>query len=123
LKIQIEMDGITMTALLNDSVTADRIAEALPLEGKANIWGQEIYFSTPLEIELAEDAVAEVEVGTLAYWPTGNAVCIFFGPTPVSDNEMPRAYSPVNIFGEIDGDATVLTAVPDGAQVKITALA
>jgi hypothetical protein len=65
------------------------------------------------------DARADVEVGELGYWPVGHAFCIFFGPTPVSSGAKPRAASPVNIFGQIIGDATQLRIVPDGAKVLV----
>lgn len=117
--IQITTNGITLSATLNDSTTAKKIADALPLEGRANVWGDEIYFDIPVAIEIAAEAVEEVPVGTLAYWPTGSAFCIFFGPTPVSTSDMPRAYSPVNIFGTINEDPTILKKVPNGAKVVV----
>lgn len=122
MKVEITADDILLTAELNDTLTARRIASALPLEGRANVWGQEIYFDIPVQIELAGDAVADVNVGTLAYWPTGSALCIFFGPTPVSVDDQPRAYSPVNVFGRIIGDATTLKQVPGGSTVRVSAI-
>lgn len=74
----------------------------------------------PGDIPLADDAREEVEVGTLAYWPTGNAFCLFFGPTPVSTGDKPRAYSPVNIFGHVIGDVGVLKSVVQGASVTVS---
>jgi hypothetical protein len=65
------------------------------------------------------DARADVEVGELGYWPMGHALCIFFGPTPASTDERPRAYSPVNIIGRVSGDVTQFRAVRSGAQVRI----
>ncbi len=56
----------------------------------------------------------------LRYWPAGSAFCIFFGPTPMSTNEMPRAYSHVNVFGKVEGDATRLRKVTNGVLVKVT---
>ena len=79
-KITITAGDISMTAELNDSPTAQAILQALPLENKANIWGDEIYFSIPVQVDEEPNAKAEVEVGTLAYWPPGNAFCIFYGP-------------------------------------------
>ena len=119
MQIEILVDSIRLTATLNESRTARQIASILPIEGRANTWGDEIYFDIPLRIDLSEDAIAEVAVGTLAYWPTGSALCIFFGPTPVSTGDKPRAYSPVNVFGRIDGDITELRSVSDGAMVVI----
>ncbi|MBU4258656.1 MAG: hypothetical protein KKH45_04630, partial [Proteobacteria bacterium] len=73
-----------------------------------------------LELDLENDARAEVEVGDLGYWPSGPAFCIFFGPTPVSRDEKPRAYSPVNIFGRIIGDSTQFKTVSNGSNIRIT---
>lgn len=68
--------------------------DALPIEGQANLWGEEIYFKIPVSAQQEPDAREEVEVGTLAYWPAGSAFCIFFGPTPASTGERPKAYKP-----------------------------
>ncbi|RLG43597.1 MAG: hypothetical protein DRN92_09210 [Thermoproteota archaeon] len=96
--------------------TCEKIWKALPLEGNANLWGDEIYFSVGLEIEL-ENAKQDVEVGDIAYWPPGKAVCIFFGPTPVSSGEKPRAYSPVNVFAKVVGDARIFKKVKEGERM------
>ena len=118
--IRIQSGDIILKADLNDSATADMIYDLLPISGSANVWGDEIYFSIPAHIDQSPDAIQEVEVGTLAFWPQGDAFCIFFGPTPVSINEIPRAYSPVNVFGKITGDATKLKKVNNGAEVKVS---
>jgi len=118
-RITIEVDGITLNAELNDGETATRIWERLPFEASANVWGEEIYFAICVEIEEAEDARAELAVGELAFWPVGNAFCIFFGPTPVSEGDEPRAYSPVNVFGRITDDTAPLKGVANGATVRV----
>ena len=118
-KIIIETGNIKLHAKLNDSETARVISGILPITGSANVWGDEIYFTVPMHVEEAPDAKQEVEVGDLAFWPAGDAFCIFFGRTPVSISEMPRAYSPVNVFGKILGDATVLKKVSDAEQVVV----
>lgn len=102
---------------LKDSPTAGKLIDALPVEGKANIWGDEIYFEVPVTAAQETDAREEGEVGTIAYWPAGRAFCIFFGPTPVSTGEKPRAYSPVNILGKIEGDLSELKGVQQGDTV------
>ncbi len=117
--ITISTAGISLPAELNDSPTARRIWEALPIEGQASTWGDEIYFEIPVVAEQEPSARAEVEVGELGYWPMGNAFCIFFGPTPASVAERPRAYSPVNILGRVVGDATRLRAVRSGTAVRL----
>ena len=70
----------------------------------------------------ADDARQNMAVGELGYWPSGSAFCIFFGPTPVSEGETPRAYSNVNPFGQVEGDATVFEDVEDGENVTVSRL-
>jgi hypothetical protein len=118
--ITISAGDVSLTAELNDSPTAQQVWDALPIEGAANVWGDEIYFEIPVVAKQAPDARAEVEVGELGYWPVGRAFCIFFGPTPVSNDERPRAYSPVNVLGRVQGDATRFRAVRGGQKVRIT---
>ena len=116
--IRIRCGELIAVATLNDSVSAQAIWEALPLEGSANVWGDEIYFRIP--VALAEDEAQEVvELGDLGYWPPGSAFCIFFGPTPMSRGNEIRPASPVNVFGKIDGDATAFKRVSSGTQVLI----
>ena len=76
-------------------------------------------YEIPVVVKQEPDARAEVEVGELGYWPVGHAFCIFFGPTPASADERPRAYSPVNILGRVAGDATRLRSVRSGAAVRL----
>jgi hypothetical protein len=108
-----------MEAELNDSPTAQMIWEALPVVGRANTWGDEIYFRIPVQAEEAPDARADVEIGELGYWPAGSAFCIFFGPTPASRGDQPRAASPVNIVGRVQGDPTKFRQVQPGAMVAL----
>lgn len=117
--IRITAGDISLAAELNDSETARAIYEALPIEAPGNRWGEEIYFSIPVSQDLSDDARAEMEVGELAYWPPGSAFCIFFGPTPASHGNEPRAASPVNPVGQIAGDVARLSEVPDGTVVTI----
>ncbi|MGB5421331.1 MAG: cyclophilin-like fold protein [Desulfobacterales bacterium] len=117
--IIISVGDICVDAELDTSATAVRILEALPFESTVNTWGNEIYFTIPVAMQQEPDARAEVEIGELAYWPMGKAFCIFFGPTPVSRDEKPRAYSPVNVFGRVKGDATVLKGIANGARISV----
>jgi hypothetical protein len=119
-KINISVGNVSLEAEMLDTPTASKILEAIPFEGSANVWGDEIYFDIPLNLAQEPDARADVEVGDLAYWPAGPAFCIFFGPTPASTSDQPRAYSPVNIFGRVSGDTGKFKAVSKGAVVKIT---
>ena len=119
-KVIISVEDLSVQAELNDTYTAKKIFGALPIEGTVNVWGDEIYFDIPLELDLENAAGAEVEVGDLGYWPSGPAFCIFFGPTPVSRDEKPRAYSPVNIFGRIIGNSTRFKTVSNGSNIRVT---
>ena len=118
-KIWINAGGVSMLAELNDSGTANKIWRVLPIETNVKTWGDEIFFEIPVVSEEEPDARSEVDVGELGYWPVGNAFCIFFGPTPVSTDERPRAASPVNIVGNLQGDATEFRNVRNGAKVSI----
>jgi len=118
-KILITINNLSVSAELNDSVSANKIWGALPLSGSANVWGDEIYFEIPVSLKEVSDAQQEVDVGTLAYWPPGSALCVFFGKTPASTSDKPKAYSPVNILGSVDGDSKVFKIVKVGDQIVI----
>jgi len=117
-KVTIRVENIKASAELNDSETAQEIWKALPIEGNVNMWGDEIYFSIPVKIEL-ENAKAVVSEGDLGYWPPGTAFCIFFGPTPMSRGDEIRPASPVNVFGRMEGDAKVFKKVTPGAKIIV----
>ncbi len=119
--IIISVGNISMKAQIHDTPTGQAILAALPIASTANVWGDEIYFDIPVELALEPDARDIVALGDLAYWPTGSAFCIFFGPTPASQGNEPRAFSPVNVFGKISGDPNVFRQVENGAVVKIEA--
>jgi hypothetical protein len=119
-KIKISVENVSVEAELLDTPTAEKILEALPLEGSVKVWGNEIYFDIPVNLAPEPDARAEVEVGDLAYWPAGPAFCIFFGPTPVSVGEEPQAYSPVNVFGKVVGDSEQLKSISGNAPIRVT---
>ena len=119
-RITITAESVMVEAELNDSPTARMIWESLPITGRANTWGDEIYFEIPVKAVQVPDARADVEVGELGYWPVGRAFCIFFGPTPASTGDQPRAASPVNIVGRVLGDATAFRQVPAGAAVTLS---
>ena len=121
-KIMIRVENISIQAELLDTPTAKKIMEILPLEGSVNVWGDEIYFDIPLTVEQEPDARQDVDVGDLGYWPAGPAFCVFFGPTPVSSGDQPRAYSPVNVFGRVLDNPQLLKGVANGAIIKITAI-
>ena len=121
-RIRIRAGSVEVAGELNDGPTAKAVAAALPIRAKGNCWGGEIYFRIPVKAGLEPDSRDVLEVGELGYWPTGSAFCIFFGRTPASSGDEPRAASGVNILGRIDGDTSKLWDVPDGADVVIEAV-
>lgn len=98
--------------------TAKAITSSLPIKAKASRWGDEIYFRIPVSLD-EENSQEEVEIGDLGYWPPGNGFCIFFGRTPASTGNKPKAASPVNVFGKIIGNATVFSKIKNGEEVRI----
>lgn len=98
--------------------TRAAIEAELPLSGAATRWGDELYFSTPVDVP-PEETQTEVPVGAVAYWPQGNAVCLFWGETPASRDDEPRAASPVSVVARID-DIAPLESLSGGATVEIS---
>lgn len=119
-RILIKAGAVEAGGVLNESKTADAIWAALPITGRANRWGDEIYFAIPARVA-GENGKEVVDSGDLGYWPPGHAFCIFFGPTPASRGDEIRAASPVNVFGKVEGDAAVFRKVKDGEEIVISA--
>ena len=117
--IRITAGDVCVTARLNDSATADLVWDALPLEASGNTWGDEIYFRIAVNTGEEDGASDVVEMGAVAYWPPGQALCLFFGRTPASRGDEIRAASAVNPLGSIEGDATVLKQVRSGARIAV----
>lgn len=114
--IKITAGKVSMEAELNDTDTAKKIWEALPIEKRGNTWGYEIYFSIPVKAK-EENATEVVDFGAIAYWPPGTAFCIFFGTTPASKGDECRAASPVNVVGKLLGDPKDFNIVANGEKV------
>ena len=104
---------------MNDGPTAGAIWAALPISSPGNTWGDEIYFRINVQAE-GENLNEVVDFGDLAFWPPGNAFCIFFGPTPASRGDEIRAASGVEVVGRITGDPAELRQVPSGTTVTIS---
>ena len=119
-QIKITVGGIEVDAWLNESDTAAGVLDILPVTATINLWGEEIYFSIPLAKE-EENAREIVDVGNIAYWPRGQAMCIFLGRTPISQGDEPRAISPVNVIGGIspEGVTGLLGAAKQGDSITI----
>ena len=115
-RIKIRASSVEVVAELDDSLTAQNILEALPTKAQANLWGDEVYFCLP--VDCCQTNMQEVvEPGDIGYWAPGEAMCLFFGPTPASRGKEIRPASKVHVFGRIVGDPTVLRAVRQGEEL------
>jgi uncharacterized protein len=121
-KIRFEFGPATLDVELLTTPTGKAISNALPFEGRALRWGEEVYFTVPVAMPAEADARALVEPGEIAYWPEGNAIAIGFGPTPISKPGEIRLASPCNIWAKAIGDVKMLRAVSEGALVSVSAL-
>ena len=117
--IKIISGAVEVTGTLSDCPTATAIWNALPIKSTADTWGDEIYFTIPVQVELDDTAREVVEKGALGFWPSGPAFCIFFGPTPASRGAEIRPASAVNVFGRITGDLSVLKKVRSGSAILV----
>ena len=108
--IVFEIGGQRFTGELLETPVADAIWDAIPLETGFSTWGDEIYFDTGVEVE-PDQSHETVQLGDIGYWPPGRALCLFYGPTPMSGPGEIRPASPVAVFGKLDGDPKALKSV------------
>jgi len=93
--------------------TVDTIVRKLPVEGRAALWKEEVYFEIPVKMG-EEKAKATVETGTIAFWPMGSALCVFYGQS--------QPYSPVSILGKITNNLELFKQVKSGTRIKVELL-
>jgi len=117
-KIKITVGKLELEGWLNETKTAAKVFEALSINSTVNTWGDEIYFTIPVDAK-SEDAKELVSLGDIGYWPPGKAMCIFFGKTPISRGDEIRPASPVNIIGKVEGDYKLLRKVKEGEEIII----
>lgn len=117
--IILKIGEIRLSAELNESPSAEKLKLLLPLEFSMSRWGDEYYGECGIDVDLSQDARDVMEAGELAVWPIGKALCIFFGPTPVSKGSEPRAVSPVNPVGKLIGNIEVLKKLGSSIYVRI----
>ena len=118
-EILIKAGPVDIRARLLDTPTAAAILRSLPIASRAQTWGEEVYFSTPVSCAREADARDVVTLGEIAFWPDGDAIAIGFGRTPVSRGEEIRLASPVNIWAMALDDVSRLKSVHAGEDVAI----
>jgi len=119
-RIRFDFGSLTLDAELLDTPTARAVAAALPISSSALTWGEEVYFEIPVKATVEKDARAVVTPGDVAYWPSGHAIALGFGRTPISRGDETRLASPCNIFAKAIGNVKALAKVKAGAKVNVT---
>ena len=120
MKIRISAGKVTFEVSLRDTPTAKAIVEAAPFDSRAQTWGEEVYFSTPVSAKLEPDCKQVVEPGTVCFWTEGNALALPYGRTPISTDEKPKLASRCNVLGQIDGDARLLSRIKASEKITVT---
>ena len=120
MKLRLEAGKVALTVSLADTATARAVFEAAPFEGRANTWGEEVYFSTPVSARLESDAKQIVEPGTVCFWTEGDALALPYGRTPISTDARPKLANPCNVLGRIDGDPRELAKIRSGDKIRVS---
>lgn len=117
--IRIKWQAGEVIANLQDTPTARKLLAVLPCEASANTWGEEVYFSLPVNAALEADARQVVDPGTVCFWVEGSGLALPYGPTPISKGEECRLASKCNVLGRIEGDPRQLETVRDGEAIRV----
>ncbi len=121
-KLRIKIGPIVLEAELFDTPTANEIHNQVPFTSNVRTWGEEVYFSTPVNIEKEADARDIVEPGELAFWVEGQCIAIGFGPTPISQDDEIRLAATTNIWGKSLTDVKLLAEAKNGDPVSVEEL-
>ncbi len=119
--IRIVWPAASVVADLRPGPAADRLLAILPCESRINTWGEEIYFTLPLNLSLEADARQVVDPGTVCFWVDGSALALPWGRTPASRGDECRLVSPCNVLGRLRGDSALLASARDGDTVRVEA--
>ena len=120
MKVRIRADSATFEILLKDTPTAKALVAALPFEARAQTWGEEVYFTTPVSAKLEPDARQIVEPGTVCFWTEGNALALPYGRTPISTDERPKLASRCNVMGRLEGDPREIGKLRSGEKLTVS---
>ena len=120
MKLVIEAGKVSLTVDLLDTPTAKALLAAAPFEARAQTWGEEVYFTTPVSAKLEPDARQIVEPGTVCFWTEGDALALPYGRTPISTDGRPKLASRCNILGTLVGDPKILGRIKPGEKITVS---
>jgi uncharacterized protein len=120
MKLRLQAGKVLLGIELLDTPTARAILEAAPFEARAQTWGEEVYFTTPVSAKLEPDARQIVEPGAVCFWTEGDALALPYGRTPMSSDERPKLASPCNVLGRIQGDPRELAKIRPGEKITVS---
>ena len=120
MKLRISAAGVNFEVVLKETPTAQALFAAAPFEARAQTWGEEVYFSTPVQARLEADARQIVEPGTVCFWTEGDAIALPWGRTPISTDERPKLASRCNVLGRLEGNPKALAKIRSGDRISVT---
>ena len=119
MNLLVKIGKLQLQIELLETVTTKALLAALPFDSRAQTWGEEVYFTTPVSAKLEKDACQVVDPGTVCFWTEGDAIALPFGRTPISSDERPKLASRCNVLGKIVGDPRKLAAVKSGEKITL----
>jgi hypothetical protein len=120
MNLRLEAGKIVLTIELLDTPTAKAVAKATPFESRAQTWGEEVYFTTPVSAKIEPDARQIVEPGTVCFWTEGDALALPYGRTPLSSDSRPKLASRCNVVGNLVGDPQILSRIRAGEKITVS---
>jgi hypothetical protein len=120
MNLRIEAGQVVLVVRLLDTPTAKALVAVLPFEARAQTWGEEVYFTTPVSVKLEPDAKQIVEPGTVCFWTEGDALALPYGRTPISTDERPKLASRCNVVGRLEGDPRMIGKIRSGEKLKLS---
>ena len=118
-KIKIEFLKHSIEVELDDTYTSRKIWDSCPIKSITNIWGNEVYFKTDIEVIKDKTAKDVINLGEIAFWVEGSSIAIGFGPTPISISDEIRLVTKANIIGKTTADLSLLSMVNSGEIVIV----
>jgi uncharacterized protein len=118
MKLRLSSSETNILLELRDTPTSRALFEAAPFEARAQTWGEEVYFETPVKAKLEPDARQVVDPGTVCFWTQGDALALPFGRTPISSDARPKLANPCNVLGTLK-DFALLKKIKAGDKIRV----